>query len=79
MTNLFLISMTIHLNSVTIDLSSMIIDLNLMTIDLNLMTTHLNQLLLTEFRNECKIVFGGDCFDQFASDFDDHSSKSVAI
>ena len=28
---------------------------------------------------ECDIVFGGDCFDQFASDFDDNSSKSLAI
>ena len=30
---------------------------------------------LTEHRNECQIVFGGDCFDQFVSDFDDHSSE----
>ena len=34
---------------------------------------------ITEYRSECEIVFGGDCFDQFVSDFDDHSSKSVAI
>ena len=65
LTNLFQISMTI--------------DLNLMTIDLNSMITHRNQLQLTDYRNECKIVYGGNCFDQFASDFDDHSLKSVAI
>ena len=23
----------------------------------------------------CEIVFGGDCFDQFVSDFDDHSPE----
>ena len=33
----------------------------------------------TECKNECQIVFGGDCFDQFASDFDDNSLKSLAI
>ena len=82
MTNLFLISMTIDLNSVTIDLNSMTIDLKSMTIDLksmtidlNSMTTHRNQLQLTEYRNECKIVF----FSDHSSEFDDHSSKSVTI
>ena len=44
-----------------------------------LMTTHQNQLQLTEYRNKRKIVLGGDRFDQYASDFDDHSSKSVAL
>ena len=31
-----------------------------------------------EYRNECQIVFGGDCFDQFDTVFDDHSSNSTA-
>ena len=31
---------------------------------------------MTEYRSECVIVFGGDCFDQFVSDFDDHSPRS---
>ena len=31
---------------------------------------------LTDYRYECEIVFGGDYFDQFASDFNDNSSKS---
>ena len=30
---------------------------------------------MIEYRNECQIVFGGDCFGQFASDFDDHLSE----
>ena len=30
-------------------------------------------------RNECDIVFGGDCFDQFASDFNECSWKTVSI
>ena len=34
---------------------------------------------LAEYRNEFEIVFGGDCFDQFASHFDDHELKSAAI
>ena len=29
---------------------------------------------MTEYRNEYELVFGGDSFDQFASDFDDHST-----
>ena len=34
---------------------------------------------VTKYQNECQIVFGGDCFDQFASYFDDHSSKTATI
>ena len=34
---------------------------------------------MTEYRNDCYMVFGGDCFNKFASDFDDNSSKSLAI
>ena len=36
-------------------------------------------LILTEYTNDLEMVFGGDGLDKFAYDFDDHSSKSVAI
>ena len=34
---------------------------------------------MTNYRNECEKVFGGDCFDQFAYDVDGHSLKPVTI
>ena len=38
-----------------------------------------NSYNLTEYRNECDLVFGGDVFEQFAPDFDEISWKTVAI
>ena len=31
---------------------------------------------MTNYENDCEIVFGGDCFDQFTYDFNDHSSNT---